>query len=585
MKPRVALFGYLILLSLAARAFSSPTTANSEIDVQITRLTDPDPTVRKDASDRLVAIGDAARAALQSVAQQDDPQLSDAARQVLQSLPWSSPSDPDAVKAALTTYGVSGAPQRIGIVAQLGEMNGPDQLGAQQALLRLLSDELNEDVCWQIAAQLLNHPQESTLLAARAIDIASARHASLLLSGCAWLTPMKTTPPKDVERAHRLLGRAIELEAQSPTYDDGLLDTAFDELVSAALNSNSPAEALRLRRLQCKRIGVTRDSYPSPFFALLTIYERYGPLAGFEQDLTTFDRYLARPESLGILSRIYRRAGKQMMAAMYEELSLTAALMGETQRLNASFLMNDDISDLAAAECRQTLARADNKPDSFDIEARLTLAQLAARRDDHAVAADQFQFAEQDEATAGDPNDPQLAIAIAGHRLKLAEAQQNPTEIAKCMDELMAMQPSDTDSVIDLVPVLKKAGRVADAKEVFERRYRPLKAIIDADSASPVMLNELAWLDARCDEHLDEAVKLSREAVAQAPINGAYLDTCAEATFRAGDAAEAARLESKALENNPGDLFMIGQLKRFRAAAATRPTTGNANASANGKVN
>jgi hypothetical protein len=49
------------------------------------------------------------------------------------------------------------------------------------------------------------------------------------------------------------------------------------------------------------------------------------------------------------------------------------------------------------------------------------------------------------------------------------------------------------------------------------------------------------------------------------PDSAAYLDTNAEAHFRAGQAAEAVRLETLALKYQPGDKFMEGQLKRFRA--------------------
>jgi predicted Zn-dependent protease len=78
-------------------------------------------------------------------------------------------------------------------------------------------------------------------------------------------------------------------------------------------------------------------------------------------------------------------------------------------------------------------------------------------------------------------------------------------------------------------------------------------------------MNNLAWLCARCDQKLDEALDLSKQAVAAQPDNAAYIDTLAEVHFRRGDAAEAARLESQALRFKPDDEFMQRQYLRFKA--------------------
>jgi tetratricopeptide (TPR) repeat protein len=86
-------------------------------------------------------------------------------------------------------------------------------------------------------------------------------------------------------------------------------------------------------------------------------------------------------------------------------------------------------------------------------------------------------------------------------------------------------------------------------------------------------MNNLAWLLARSDVNLDEALKLATRAIELDPENAAFLDTAAEANFRAGNAPEAMRLEQLALEQNPDDGFMTRQLERFRSAT-TQPATG-----------
>jgi len=74
-------------------------------------------------------------------------------------------------------------------------------------------------------------------------------------------------------------------------------------------------------------------------------------------------------------------------------------------------------------------------------------------------------------------------------------------------------------------------------------------------------------------KRLAEAATLADQAVAAAPGNAAYLDTCAEAHFRLNDRARAVDLESKALKIKPGDSFMEGQLKRFQTKTPKSPLT------------
>jgi len=81
------------------------------------------------------------------------------------------------------------------------------------------------------------------------------------------------------------------------------------------------------------------------------------------------------------------------------------------------------------------------------------------------------------------------------------------------------------------------------------------------------MKNDLAWLCARVDERLDDAVKLAREAVEAQPENAAFLDTLGEAYFRAGKIDEAIATEQRALDLEPDNTFMKQQIERFRAGS------------------
>lgn len=563
------------MLAVTHCAFSdviTPATASSrsiEIDALVQQLADPDPAVRGEARRKLIAAGDEARIALQQAQHLDDPQITDAARDVLAALPWFQANDPPLAIDLLRNYGTSSVPDRIGIVARLSDIAPADPV-----LLRLLQREDNEDVCWQIVAELRKDVSPSLLLTARQLDPATGGSAINFLSGAAWLTPIpKASPSVDRDRGRQLLSRAIELETDHPSYDGGQLDEAFDELVNVALYHDHPDEALRLRRLQCRRIGVSRDGFPSPFFSLLAVYAQNGPLHDLQNDLNAFTRFLLRPEALGTLSRVYCRLGFQSMAATLEQCSLASALTTETENLNGECFDRLGFTELAAANFRSILSRKDRNNDPWDVQARLHLAQLAAQREDDAAALNQVQLL-LDDRKASDLSDEgvqQLQTEAFVHQLRLAEASRDQPAIERSVSSLLTTESADTDMCIELVPLLRRTGRGAEADRIFGSSYQPLKNRLSQGDSDPALLNELAWLCARCDMHLDEAMTWAREAVNDRPASAAFLDTNAEACFRSGKAAEAATLERRALIFDPGDLFMLRQLRRFEAATASQP--------------
>ncbi len=594
MRSTIAIALLLAAGSIGAIASAAPTppatapapqiAAEPTIDSQIARLGDADPTVRQLAADWLIHLGAAARPAVLAASRGDDPQIADGATQVLKSLPWTMPDDSPEVKKLLDPYGSATVADRIGIVAQLAEL--PE---SQPALLRLLSDESNEDVCWQIEQQLIQRPDAKTFAAARRMDLQTSRPAALVLGAHAWLTPLPAAASGasanaidggiDRNRANAMLRRAVDLEAVAPTYDDGQLDFAFDQLAASAVDQHQFDEAARLRRQQCKRIGVTRTTFPSPFFELLILHADFGPLPGFQDDLKTYDSYAAAPESLFILSRLYSRLGQSLTARALEQAGLCASVSEDSRSAATDFLIEHGWDDMACKECRATLARADATPDRDDVNARLRLSSLAANRGDEEQAADQLRMALADHKISGGEltmtrgdrvitgAEAELAmqIELAQHALHAAQAKGDAAEVGREVDELMRLGPNDAEAALDLVPELRARGRNAEADKLFQSAYAPLRARIDAGETDPTLMNEIAWLCARCDEHLDEALDLSNRAVAAEPNSAAFLDTNAEAHFRKGQAAEAARLERVALKFQPGDPFMEGQLKRFRA--------------------
>ena len=563
--------------SAADSASTGPATVPSlsnRVDGLIQQLDNPDPAIRADAHKQLISIGDAARPQLMQAAAGDDPQTSEASREVLQALPWYELSDPPMVIDLLRNYGNGTVTARIATIGRLGEL-----VIEQHVLMRLLKRESNQDVCWRIVAELRKNPQPDTIADMRQLDSATSGSASHFLSGAAWFTPLpNATPLMDQARGRQLFARAIDMELATPSYDDGQLDEAFDELASEAVYHDQLPEASRLRREQSRRVGINRDAFPSPFYSLLALYAQGGPLAELKYDLQTFDRFLFRPESYGTLSRIYRRAGMEMMDATLEQCALDAALTPETDFLSGECFDRLGYSDCSAAQFRSLLSRKTADDDPWSVQARLHLSHLAAVREDDALALDQLQLLLDDRKSSdltGMTIDELQTMATV-HQLKIAETTNDRESMERCLSTLSLDKATDTDTCIVVDPVLQKLGHSSEAAKVFELTYQPLKAQIDQGNTDASLLNEAAWLCARCNMHLDQAMTWARQAVQARPASSAFIDTNAEVCFRAGKAVEAASLERRALQIDPGDLFMRGQLRRFTAAATQQASSPSA---------
>jgi tetratricopeptide (TPR) repeat protein len=154
--------------------------------------------------------------------------------------------------------------------------------------------------------------------------------------------------------------------------------------------------------------------------------------------------------------------------------------------------------------------------------------------------------------------------------LRAARTAGDHKKLREHLDVLKNLSPANTDIVIDVVPLLKEAGQPEAARAMFDKTYKQIRDIVDANPGEPEPMNNLAWLCSRSGERLPEALEMATKAITLDPDNAAYLDTAAEANFRVGNIDEAIRLETKGLQGRPNDKFMREQLERFKAAKAAK---------------
>jgi hypothetical protein len=126
--------------------------------------------------------------------------------------------------------------------------------------------------------------------------------------------------------------------------------------------------------------------------------------------------------------------------------------------------------------------------------------------------------------------------------------------------------PMSSDMVLEMAPALDELGRHDAADALFDGVYGKVSAICQAYPKSVTYLNQMAWMCACCDRHLDEGLKAAETTVQLQPDNWQVMDTLAEVHFRRGERAAAVDQEKRAMKIN-ADPYLTRQLKRFEEAA------------------
>ena len=581
-----------ILLTVAAsltaavlRAENVPAARKTwDIPQLVAALSDPDPSVRTEAAMRLEHVGAPARAAVLKATKSDDPEQRSRAAQVLRKLPWWRQDDPPAVRALLGHYGdagddgaggaggagdAGGMERAFEVIHQLGEIN------AIEPLLRLLSEEPIDSIRWQIVVELLGNSASRTNPALREMKPAEDDAAALMLGGATWL-------PFNKSKALGLLRRAIDADERRPSNDGGVLSFAYEQLVDAAIDSSHLTEAADLLRREIPRDGITRSrryrstegSHPS--LAKLAALQTYlGPFAGYDDDAAGAETTASPTTVIQHATRLFEQLGRPVPLPTDD----TASLGPDDRYVAAQFLQQHDF--LSAAELELSSAIAAKKSSTaeqnlFDANYLLLLARVAGQQenDDLAVACYERSLRIQAGGDLTYDADPQtnaergreVQAQLLYRKARSAQKRGDVAAADKQVRQLLELPMANTDSSIDAVRWLKETSRTQDAKRIFDHIYADAKAKLDA-APQPLKAearNNLAWLCARCGERVDEAVDLARLATRDEPDNSAYLDTLAEANYRAGRAAEAIRIETRALELSPDNKFMIEQIERFK---------------------
>lgn len=141
-----------------------------------------------------------------------------------------------------------------------------------------------------------------------------------------------------------------------------------------------------------------------------------------------------------------------------------------------------------------------------------------------------------------------------------------PEEASTELSLAMTARPGDVPIVEQLSPVLVEAGQKEAAEKLFADVHNEYEQLCREFPQSAKFHNELAWLGARNERRLDDALTHAQEAVRLRPDAPGFVDTLAEVHFRRGDRLKAVELGKQNLAKEPSSTHFEEQLKRFEEA-------------------
>jgi tetratricopeptide (TPR) repeat protein len=280
--------------------------------------------------------------------------------------------------------------------------------------------------------------------------------------------------------------------------------------------------------------------------------------------------YQAKPDDhqLGmLLANALSKSGDQEGGDKQFRATNLALLMPETRRELASIIREPTLKQEAVRQYEIVLRTA--LPDSQSAtQAAQAIGNIVSTDHPRRSALCWQQMLLHVLNPSGNFSEPEAYPALSHvihstlARAALAEGQRDivAAERAQC-DKLL---PADINSVLKLVPHLRSGGVPEIADQVLDRALEVHRQVLDEFPTSATYRNNAAWMAARCQRKLDEALVWAEKAVALAPDEPSYYDTLAEVHFQRGDRDAALAAAQKAVDLSPQNTFFAARLKHFQ---------------------
>lgn len=198
-------------------------------------------------------------------------------------------------------------------------------------------------------------------------------------------------------------------------------------------------------------------------------------------------------------------------------------------------------------------------------------AEILQELEDFARSADVHRAANAALLTLPETGYPISVIQhfVAEEFLARAVAELEQGEVDSALDRIKRferLRPAGIEICEHTYARLVDNGRQDAADDLFERCSRRMLEHLERWPDDAGSHNNLAWMYARCDQRLEEALGHAELAVRLSSGAATYIDTLAEVHFRLGHVDEALELAEQCVKLDPRHHHYRKQLERFREA-------------------
>lgn len=168
------------------------------------------------------------------------------------------------------------------------------------------------------------------------------------------------------------------------------------------------------------------------------------------------------------------------------------------------------------------------------------------------------------------------------HRRRLvglltAKPRATDEQLRKEIQAALGANPTNSNISIILYPLLKAAGKTALAEELLEQQAATLSQVLESYPNSAHYHNNLAWMFAKTEQRLDDALQHATKAVELEPKRAGYQDTLAWVYRSRGEFKQALKIMQQCRELEPGNSTFIKQLPDFEKLAKGEKLPANTN--------
>jgi tetratricopeptide (TPR) repeat protein len=261
------------------------------------------------------------------------------------------------------------------------------------------------------------------------------------------------------------------------------------------------------------------------------------------------------------------KAGDAQAGAEQMQAASLMALAPEARLLLAKGLHERGLNDAAIEQFE--LVRRTAVPDSPQATGAAQFVGILLNREKPLVAADAWEqlrlhvlnansnFTEVEDYLS-------LSHLIHKARFKAASGAHEATKATAELEACDKLLPAEMRLLVEAIPALNQTGMTAVADTLFDRGFAVLQRVCEEFPSSTTYLNNAAWLCARSQRKLDDALTFVEKAIQLAPEEGAYYDTLAEVQFQRGDRVAAVAAAKKAVEVALESKFSAQRLKHFQ---------------------